>query len=250
MSREEVRGSWVYPIGVAAVVGVAIVEKTDDKYGRAGAMLAGAICVVVLGWLVLKALSRVITIDDDAIQERGMFSTTRIAWRDASYRYSCHEASASSGNGLIIDLSAELLRGAKRLVFPAKQKKYDTTLVVVGRGGVRIPVERAQYERVIAEIHRHGAGTTAPFALRDDAIVHRKGVIALSKLDRVVVDDHITFHGEQTLRAALDHVEDVLLLVERLAALGVNLEIDAWLPADLLARIAQVAALPVARVMT
>ncbi len=274
--RLELRASVAASIGLvllALIPGMLLVIVPS-----AAGKIISAVIVAALLALAIALGKRRLVVDERGVTAKGVFGKTRVDWDEVDhYTYwsmdqtAAYAAGAQGGAiGAIVVIGIVAAIRATRKSKNGNRRFAQGQLVLVSRGGVRLPIDNRYaraveaLDRAFAELHPRLRAQTPqfmPFALGDTDLRHeKKGTIGLADIQHIGAGGTrltIKKNGKRLswVSVPMKRVKNVLLFIELLAERGLVIKANAevFMPPTVLDKLraaaSRQAALPQARVV-
>jgi hypothetical protein len=192
--------------------------------------VSGALAVVYAGcWAAIDR--RRVVVDRDGVRARGVHRWVALAWDEIDrYTYWSGNASSHARRSLEIGAPGSSVVGTRHV------------LILYGKDGTRVRIDsryrgaHVAIARILTVLHaRLGENASfAPFSLDDEGLRHaRRGLLPWKQLERVKLDNQLPPRLRVLERGRvlawvsvrMSHVHNGILLLERLAERGVELDL-------------------------
>jgi hypothetical protein len=240
--------------------------------------IVSAIAVAALLALGIALGKRRLVIDERGVSAKGVFGVKRVDWNEVDHYtfWSMDQTAAYAAGAQGGAIGAIIVIGVVAAIRAARKSKHGNRrfaqgqLVLVTRGGVRLPIDNRYaraadaLDRAFAELHprlRAASPQFMPFALGDTELRHdKKGVIGLADIQHIGAGGSrlvIKKSGKRLswVSVPMKRVKNVLLFIELLAERGLVVKANAevFMPTPVLDKLSAAAsrqaALPQARVV-
>lgn len=250
------RRLWSYAAAGALVV---LFAAVGSKHPSTPVLVGAGALVIAAGVFVYVRLGAVrVILDDDGATVHRLFSTQHMAWSEVErYSFLCVRAQRAAGHG---GLAGALVGAAvNALNRSTPHRDFAGGRLILHGAGRKLRIGRHYHDidqvldRAFAELHARLAKRTEFGALSFDGVTLRhatKGALSLAEIEKVELGSlgglaiHKVGKRLRWASCSMARVDNVLLLVERLADRSVALEVSTavFLPAPMLQRLAGVRA--------